>query len=78
MMTWSYHALFYEVDEQLRTIPKHPEATSGPARSSPWGCSMPSRRGQPALLSWLTRDYRPLFPHLPERTRLGRVPLSCG
>jgi hypothetical protein len=31
-------ALFYEVDEQLGTIPKHPEATSGPARSSPWGC----------------------------------------
>ena len=22
---------------------------------------------------WLTRDYRPLFPHLPERTRLFRL-----
>jgi hypothetical protein len=32
-------ALFYEVDEQLHTIPKHPERpTSGPARWSPWGC----------------------------------------
>ena len=34
-------ALFYEVDEQLRAIPKHPEATSGPVRSSPWGSCMP-------------------------------------
>ena len=34
-------ALFYEVDEQLRAIPKHPERpTSGPVRSSPWGCCM--------------------------------------
>ena len=37
-------ALFYEVDEQLGAIPKHPEAhTSGPARSSPWGCCMRSK-----------------------------------
>jgi hypothetical protein len=37
-------ALFYEVDEQRRTIPKHPEGpTSGPARSSPWGSCMPSK-----------------------------------
>ena len=37
-------ALFYEVDEQLRTIPTHPEGpTSGPVRWSPWGCCMPSK-----------------------------------
>jgi hypothetical protein len=37
-------ALFYEVDEQLRAIPKHPERpTSGPVRWSPWGCCMPSK-----------------------------------
>jgi len=36
-----YHCLFYEVDEQLRTIPKTPKPTSGPVRSSPWGCCMP-------------------------------------
>jgi hypothetical protein len=37
-------ALFYEVDEQLRTIPTHPEGpTSGPVRWSPWGCYMPSK-----------------------------------
>ena len=33
-------ALFYEVDEQLRTIPNTPKPTSGPARSSPWACCM--------------------------------------
>jgi hypothetical protein len=33
-------ALFYEVDEQLRTIPKHPEAHLWPSEGSPWGCCM--------------------------------------
>jgi hypothetical protein len=37
-------ALFYEVDEQLRTIPKHLERpTSGPVRWAPWGSCMPSK-----------------------------------
>ena len=35
-------ALFYEVDEQLGAIPKHPEAHLWPSWS-PWGCSMPSK-----------------------------------
>jgi hypothetical protein len=29
--------------------------------------------GERAFYRWLTRDYRPLFPHLPERTRLFRA-----
>jgi hypothetical protein len=29
--------------------------------------------GQRAFWRWLTRDYRPLFPHLPHRTRLFRL-----
>lgn len=29
--------------------------------------------GQRAFWRWLTRDYRPLFPHLPDRTRLFRL-----
>jgi len=33
-------ALFYEVDEQIGAIPKHPDARLCPARSSPWGCCM--------------------------------------
>ena len=36
-------ALFYEVDEQMGAIPKHPEGpTSGPVKWSPWGCCMRS------------------------------------
>ena len=38
-------ALFYEVDEQIGAIPEHPRPTSGPVRSSPWGCCMPSKAG---------------------------------
>jgi hypothetical protein len=46
MTTWDLIiALFYHVDEQLHDMPKHPEATSGPVRSSPWGCCMPSKAG---------------------------------
>ena len=29
--------------------------------------------GNRPFYSWLTRDYRPLFPRLPERTRLFRL-----
>jgi len=45
MTTWDLIiALFYHVDEQLHDMPKHRERpTSGPVRSSPWGCSMPSK-----------------------------------
>src|SRR6476659_11443340 len=30
-------------------------------------------QGQSAFYRWLVRDYRPLFPRLPERTRLFRL-----
>jgi hypothetical protein len=67
-------ALFYEVDEQLRTIPKHPEAHL-------WPSEMVTLRllhalkggGNRAFYRWLTRDYGALFPRLPERTRLFRL-----
>src|SRR3989475_9097199 len=37
-------ALFYEVDEQMGAIPKHPERpTSGPVRWAPWGSCMRSK-----------------------------------
>ena len=34
-------ALFYEVDEQLRTIPKHPEAHLWPSEVVTKSCVMP-------------------------------------
>jgi len=44
-------ALFYEVDEQLRTLRNTPRPTSGPVRWSPWGCSMPSKAWATGVLS---------------------------
>jgi hypothetical protein len=67
-------ALFYEVDEQLRAIPKHPEAHLWPSEIITLGLLHALKGvGNRAFYRWLARDYRPLFPHLPERTRLFRL-----
>jgi hypothetical protein len=75
MMTVEFiTALFYEVDEQLRTIPKHPEAHLWPSEVVTLGLLHALKgMGNRAFYRWLTRDYRPLFPRLPERTRLFRL-----
>ena len=67
-------ALFYEVDEQLRAIPKHPEAHLWPSELVTLGLLHALKGvGNRAFYRWLTRDYRALFPRLPERTRLFRL-----
>src|SRR5712691_8357423 len=67
-------ALFYEVDEQMRTIPKHPHAHLWPSEVVTLGLLQALKGvGNRAFYRWLTRDYRPLFPHVPERTRLFRL-----
>jgi hypothetical protein len=66
--------LFCEVDEQLCTIPKHPEAHLWPSEVVTLGLLHALKGGgNRAFSRWLTRDYRPLFPRLPERTRLFRL-----
>jgi hypothetical protein len=67
-------ALFHEVDEQLRAIPKHPEARLWPSEVVTLGL-LHARKGvgHRPFSRWLTRDYRPLLPQLPERTRLFRL-----
>src|SRR5215475_12223889 len=56
-------ALFYEVDEQLRAIPKHPEAHLWPSEVVTVGLLHALKGvGNRAFYRWLTRDYRPLFP----------------
>jgi hypothetical protein len=67
-------ALFSEVDEQLRAIPTHPEAPLWPSEVVTLGL-LHARKGggNRAFSRWLTRDSRPLFPRLPERTRLFRL-----
>src|SRR2546427_6661284 len=67
-------ALFYEVDEQLHAIPKQPEAHLWPSEVVTLGLLHALKGGgNRAFYRWLTRDYRPLFPQLPERTRLFRL-----
>jgi hypothetical protein len=67
-------ALFYEVDEQLGALPKHPEARLWPSEVVTLGLLHALKGvGNRALYRWLTRDYRALFPHLPERPRLFRL-----
>ena len=67
-------ALFYEVDEQLPAIPKHPEARLWPSEVVTLGLLHALQGGgNRAFYRWLTRDYRVLFPQLPERTRLFRL-----
>src|SRR4030095_10904684 len=67
-------ALFCEVDEQLRTIPKHPEALLWPSEVVTLGLLHALKGGgNRPFYRWLTRDYRALFPQLPERTRLFRL-----
>src|SRR5215471_1736301 len=67
-------ALFYEVDEQIGAIPKHPEAHLWPSEVVTLGLLHALKGGgNRAFYRWLTRDYRPLFPRLPERTRLFRL-----
>jgi hypothetical protein len=54
--------------------PHTPRRTSGPVRSFPWGCCRRSKASATVpFYRWLTRDYRTLFPQLPERTRLFRL-----
>jgi hypothetical protein len=67
-------ALFSEVDDQLRAIPKHPEARLWPSEVVTLGLLHALKGvGNRAFYRWLTRDYRALFPQLPERTRLFRL-----
>jgi hypothetical protein len=67
-------ALFYEIDEQLRAIPKHPEARLWPSAVVTLGLLHALKGvGNRAFYRWLTRDYRTLFPLLPDQTRLFRL-----
>jgi len=67
-------ALFYEIDEQLGAIPKHPEAHLWPSAIVTLGLLHALQGGgNRAFYRWLTRAYRTLFPRLPERTRLFRL-----
>src|SRR2546428_1153615 len=67
-------ALFYEIDEQMGALPKHPEARLWPSEVVTLGLLHALKGvGNRPFYRWLTRDYRALFPRLPEQTRLFRL-----
>src|SRR5262249_50437852 len=75
MTTWDLIiALCDHVDEQLHALPNPPEAPLWPREVVTLGLLHALKGvGNRAFHRWLTRDYRSLFPHLPERTRLFRL-----
>src|SRR5713226_4713995 len=75
MTTWDcILTVFSAVDEQMRDRPKHPHASLWPSEVVPLGLLHALKGvGNRPFYRWLTRDYRPLFPRLPERTRLFRL-----
>lgn len=66
--------LFYRVDEMMKERPKHPLANLWPREIVTLGILFALKgSGTRAFYRWLSRDWRPLFPALPERTRLFRL-----
>jgi hypothetical protein len=66
--------LFCRIDEAMRGVPKHPQAHLAPSEVVTLACVCALKGvGDRAFYRWLERDYRPLFPRLPERTRLFRL-----
>lgn len=66
--------LFCQVDDAMRNVPKHPQARLYPSELVTLGMLFAIKGvGERAFYRWLARDYRGLFPHRPERTRLFRL-----
>lgn len=66
--------LFCQVDDQIGYLPKHSQASLYPSEVVTLALLYAlTGKGQRAFWRWLTRDYRPLFPKLPCRTRLFRL-----
>ena len=81
MMTVEFiTALFFEVDEQLRAIPKHPEAHLWPSEVVTLGLLHALKGvGNRPFYRWLTRDYRALFAYPSGRGSFGSSgPIRTG
>ena len=67
-------ALFCLVDDTLHDNKKHSQAKLYPSEVVTLALLYAlTGNGQRAFWRWLTRDYRDLFPNLPDRTRLFRL-----
>ena len=66
--------LFCRVDTAMSDVKKHPLAKLFPSEVVTLGLLFALKGvGERAFYRWIRRDYRPLFPKLPERTRLFRL-----
>jgi len=66
--------LFCRIDDQMKDIAKHPQANLYPSEVVTLAVLFALKGvGDRAFYRWIARDYRPLFPKLPERTRLFRL-----
>jgi len=66
--------LFCRVDDEMPEVPKHPQSRLYPSEIVTLGLLFSLKGvGNRAFYRWISRDYLPLFPHLPERTRLFRL-----
>jgi hypothetical protein len=66
--------LFYRVDETRKDVSKHPQACLWPSEIVTLGVLFALKGvGNRAFYRWVSRDWRGLFPALPERTRLVRL-----
>lgn len=66
--------LFCRIDDAMKEMVKHSQAKLYPSEIVTLGVLFALKGvGNRAFYRWLTRDYKPLFPRLPERTRLFRL-----
>jgi hypothetical protein len=66
--------LVYRVDVVMADVPKHPQASLYPSEIVTLALLFALKGvGNRAFYRWIKRDYLPLFPGLPERTRLFRL-----
>ena len=66
--------LYCRVDDAMPAAKKHPQAKLYPSEVVTLALLFALKGvGNRAFYRWLSRDYRPLFPQLPERTRLFRL-----
>jgi hypothetical protein len=66
--------LFCRIDDAMRDVPKHPQASLYPSEVVTIGMLFALKGcGERAFARWLRRDWGALFPRLPERTRLFRL-----
>jgi hypothetical protein len=66
--------LFCRVDDTLRDVAKHPQSVLYPSEIVTLALLFALKGvGERAFYRWLERDWLPLFPTLPERTRLFRL-----